>query len=197
VLGVCDYNPHGLGLLHTYKGGSVAMAFEGADFLTRSLRYATVVLPVYVTAVSKQITAAQSCFILNRCLCGRWVGLRQKHIASLSVAGGGNNNSNCQWPGDRGSGAENCLPRASFEKYSLSDHRKVASLLKLFANPPGAAPTTDHPAEAVARQYRQYTEELLKMQSGGTKCELESLYTFGLEFIGAFLERCILAEDYI
>lgn len=29
VLGICDYNPHGLALLLTYKFGSLSMAFEG------------------------------------------------------------------------------------------------------------------------------------------------------------------------
>lgn len=35
------------------------------------------------------------------------------------------------------------------------------------------------------------------MQAGGRKCELEALYAFGLGFVAAFLERCLLAQDHI
>jgi DNA topoisomerase VI subunit A len=103
-----------------------------------------------------------------------------------------------QWPGTRSSGPDNCLPSESFEKYSQSDHAKTESLLRQFQHLQLSTPGAESYLEQLQQhRYRVYAEELSKMQAGGKKCELEALYSFGLEFICAFLERCILSEDYI
>lgn len=129
------------------------MAFEGAEFHTRTLK---------------------------------WIGLRYTHIAALSVPQG----ATAMCPNGHSSGTNSSLPHESFEKYTKNDHIKVASLLKLFTRQSAGADTTS------SQQFQRYVDELLQMQASGRKCELESLYTFGLGFISAFLEKCILTEDY-
>jgi meiotic recombination protein SPO11 len=73
------------------------------------------------------------------------------------------------------------LDESSIQSLSLSDKRKIRAMLRT----------------NTIQSMPEYVRELELMLSADRKCELEVLYSMGINFLGDFLERAMHSEDYI
>lgn len=226
MVGLCDYNPFGLALLMTYRFATVGSAFEGSGHETPSLRWLGLrrshVLKLKSTGNMK--SASQSspsdCRVSESSVTDNTIIPSKSGLCDDMLSIQTNKGLSSKRKYDDKSTVVCLNTRDTFvmahfqtdtmmQPLSVTDHRKIKSMLtsKMFKALP-----REYSAELVNMKNGTLTEllviyKLLLIFSififvsiiylGGVKCELETLYSMGLDYLSDFLEYALLTKDYI